>query len=307
MRRFLIVATTCIQLAQAEEYVLPPEDIGVVGQTETEQAAHEDTLSDIARRHGLGFDQIVKANPNVDPWLPGTGTIITLPKRHVLPDAPREGIVINVPEMRLFYYPKPKAGELPKLLTYPVSIGRLDWKTPLGLTTVAAKVTNPTWTPPETIRREHAAQGEILPAVVPAGPDNPLGQYALRLGVRGYLIHGTDKAWGIGMRVTHGCMRLYPENIETLFKEVSVGTPVRLVSQPFKVGWLSGILYLQVFQPLEEEEQTLVEQNTHIRLLAKAVEGRPRGSYQIDGEAIRRTVANKMGLPIPVGREILAD
>ncbi|CAK0741500.1 putative L,D-transpeptidase YcfS [Gammaproteobacteria bacterium] len=307
MRRILIVAFVCIQLAKAEEYVLPPEDIGVVGQTETEQAAHEDTLSDIARRHGLGFDQIVKANPNVDPWLPGTGTIITLPKRHVLPDAPREGIVINLPEMRIFYYPKPKAGELPKLITYPVSIGRLDWKTPLGLTTVAAKVTNPTWTPPETIRREHAEQGEILPAVVPAGPDNPLGQYALRLGVRGYLIHGTDKAWGIGMRVTHGCMRLYPENIEALFKEVSVGTPVRLVSQPFKVGWLAGILYLQVFQPLEEEEQTLIEQNAAVRLLTKAVEGRPRGSYQIDGEAVRRTIVSRMGLPIPVGREVLAD
>ncbi|CAK0751039.1 putative L,D-transpeptidase YbiS [Gammaproteobacteria bacterium] len=293
-----------VQAVPAASYVLPPDDVGVVGQIETVQTVYEDTLADIARRYSLGFEEITKANPKVDAWVPGVGTTVVLPKRHILPDTPREGIVLNLPEMRSYFYPKPKKGEPPVVLTYPVSIGRLDWKTPLGLTSVVAKITNPTWTPPETIKREHAAEGDILPDVVPAGPENPLGLYALRLGTTGYLIHGTDKPWGIGMRVTHGCMRLYPEDIELLFKEVPVGTVVRLINQPFKAGWLAGTLYLQVYSPLEEDQETLVEENAVIKLLSKVLEGRPKGSYRMDGEAIRRAVTEQRGVPTPVGIEL---
>jgi len=285
-------------------YPLPPDDVGLVGKVETEQTVYEDTLADIARRHSLGFDEITKANPKIDAWLPGIDTVVVLPTRHIFPDTPREGIVLNMPEMRLYYYPKPKKGETPKVITYPISIGRFDWKTPLGVTSVVGKITNPTWTPPETIRKEHAAEGDILPDVVPAGVDNPLGLYALRLGTSGYLVHGTDKPWGIGMRVTHGCIRLYPEDIEALFKEVPVGTTVRLVNQPFKIGWLAGVLYLQVFTPLEEDKETLIEENVAIKLLTKAVEGRPKGSYRIDGEAVRRAITEQRGVPTPVGMEL---
>lgn len=284
----------------AIEYVLPPDDVSIIGQDDFEIATYQDTLSDIARRHSLGFNEIVKANPKVDTWLPGAGTKVTLPKRRILPDTPREGIILNLPEMRIYYYPKPKDNETPVVITYPVSIGRVDWKTPLGLTSIVAKVKNPTWTPPETIRREHAAEGDILPDVVPAGENNPLGLYALRLGKAGYLIHGTDKPWGIGMRVTHGCMRLYPEDIEALFEKVPVGTPVRLVNQPFKVGWLAGILYLQIFQPLEEDEERLTEENELINLLNKAVEGR---QYKVDGKAIVRAKQEQSGLLVEVGKE----
>ncbi|CAK0759757.1 L,D-transpeptidase ErfK/SrfK [Gammaproteobacteria bacterium] len=292
-----------IDVVPAVSYLLPPDDVSIVGQDEIEQAVYKDTLSDIARRHSLGFNEITKANPDISPWLPGAGTKVVLPKRRILPDTPREGIVLNLPEMRIYYYPKPKDNETPVVITYPVSIGRMDWKTPLGLTSVVAKIKNPTWTPPETIKREHAAEGDILPDVVPAGENNPLGLYALRLGKAGYLIHGTDKPWGIGMRVTHGCMRLYPEDIEVIFQQVSVGTPVRLVNQPFKAGWLAGILYLQVFPPLEEDAERLAEENELTNVLTKAVAGRPKGSYRINGEAILRAKEEQKGLLSEVGRE----
>ncbi len=303
---FLSVALIQTGWATPYTYVLPPDDVGVVGQVESERALDNDTLLDVARRHGLGFEEMINANPKVDIWVPGVGTPLELPTRHVLPDAPREGIVINLPEMRLYYYPKPKQNEVPTVVTYPVSVGRMDWRTPLGLTSVVSKVTNPTWTPPETIRKEHAMKGDILPSVVPAGEDNPLGLFALRLGVQGYLIHGTDKPWGIGMRVTHGCMRLYPEDIETLFKVVPVGTPVRLINQPFKVGWLAGVLYLQIFPPLEEDRGQLIEANVLVKLISNALEGRKR--YHIDSEAIQRATNeirltdpdDQHGFPIPI-------
>jgi lipoprotein-anchoring transpeptidase ErfK/SrfK len=173
------------------------------------------------------------------------GTRVILPTQHILPDTPREGLVLNLPEMRLYYYPKPSTGKPRTVVTFPVSIGRMDWATPLGLTRVTAKVINPVWYPPASIRAEHEQEGQALPPEVAAGPDNPLGQYALQLGRPGYLIHGTDRPYGIGMRATHGCIRLYPEDIQRLFEEVPVGTPVRIVNQPYKAGWYRGVLYLR--------------------------------------------------------------
>lgn len=239
--------------AQATIYPLPPPDTDVVGQVKVMYAAKDDTLVDIARRHGLGYDEIVHANPGLDRWAPGEGTPIVLPTRHILPNTPREGIVLNIAEMRLYYYPKAGVGEDRTVVTYPVSIGRMDWKTPMGLTKVVAKDIDPPWRPPAAIKAEHAAEGDILPDVVPGGPDNPLGRFAMRLGVPGYLIHGTNKPYGIGMRVTHGCVRMYPEDIERLFGMVPVGTPVRLVDQPVKVGRLNGALLLEAHEPLEED------------------------------------------------------
>lgn len=284
----------------AETLPLPPADVDLIGQVRVIKALHEDTLLDIARRYHLGHDEIIIANPDVDRWLPGDGTPVTLPTRYILPVAERKGIVLNVPEMRIYYFPKVKTGEPPVVKTYPVSVGRMDWNTPLGIAKVAAKVKDPAWRPPASIRAEAAARGEILPEVVPAGPNNPLGQFALRLSVPGYLIHGTDKPWGIGMRVTHGCLRLYPEDSETIYHEVDVGTQVQIVNQPVKVGWASGILYMEVHPPLDEDitrKNTLM--NIALDVLDSALMNR---RIAVSGSAIKKAVEEQTGKPVPISR-----
>ncbi len=237
----------------ARTFVLPPDGTDVIGSVDYVYAKYEDTLVDIAREWGLGYEEIVRANSDLDPWLPGAGAKVILPTQYVLPQAPREGIVVNISEMRLYYYPESGENELRQVVTYPISVGRVDWMTPLGLTKIVKKRKDPTWRPPASIRQEHAANGDPLPEVVPPGPDNPLGKFALNLGIPGYLIHGTNRPAGVGMQVTHGCIRLYPENIETLFKSVDVGVKVRLVDQPYKVGWLNGELYLEAHEALGQD------------------------------------------------------
>ncbi len=258
-----------------------PSDCDLVGEFEEVAARRDDTLIDLARRYSLGYEEVVNANRGVDPWLPGEGTLVRLPLRRVLPDAPREGIVINLPEHRLYYFPPAKPGEPRVVVTYPVSVGKMDWSTPLGLTRIASKIKDPPWYPPESVRMEHAARGDILPKVVPPGPDNPLGLYAMRLAIQGgsYLIHGTNKPAGVGMQVTHGCMRLYPEHIEEFFKMVAVDTPVRIVNQPHKVGWSGGRLYVEVHPPLEATSSAVVDpdRNSLARLVANAVRQHPAG------------------------------
>ncbi len=241
--------------AQAESFLLPADGSDLVGEMRSAVTGRKDTLLDVARRFSLGYEEIQNANPGVDVWLPGTGTPVALPKRRLLPMAPREGIVINLPEHRLYYYPVPRPGEPAVVWSFPVSIGKMDWNTPLGMTRIVSKTRNPTWTPPKSVREEHARRGDILPAVVPAGPDNPLGLFAMRLGIPGgaYLIHGTNRPAGVGMQVTHGCMRLYPEDIERLFELVPVNTPVRIVNQPYKFGWHEGQLWVEAHPGLKED------------------------------------------------------
>lgn len=223
--------------AHGREFTLPPGAGDLVGQEDYLTGAKADTLADVAREFGLGHQEIRIANPAVEFWLLPDDARVLLPRRHVLPDAVREGIVLNVPEMRLYYYPQACAADQPcRVQTYPVSIGRMDWKTPLGTTRVTAKVENPSWTPPESIRQEAAAEGKQLPAVVPPGPDNPLGAHALYLDLPGYRIHGTNRPYGVGMRVTHGCVRMYPEDIASLFGQVEVGARVQILDQPVKFG-----------------------------------------------------------------------
>ncbi|MDH3638440.1 MAG: L,D-transpeptidase family protein [Gammaproteobacteria bacterium] len=279
-------------------YILPPLDEQLIGSVQYVSARRDETLLDIARRHGVGHNEIKLANPGVDMWLPGEGTQVLLPTRYILPDAPREGIVLNVPEMRLYYYPKPQPGERPVVQTYPISIGRGDWETPLGTTTVVTKTPNPTWRPPESIKQEHAARGEPLPDAVPPGPDNPLGKYALRLGLPGYLIHGTNRPFGIGMRVTHGCVRMYPEDIDVLFEEVAVGTPVHIVHQPFKIGWALGIPYFEAHPPFGEDQtpNTAANLTPIIRTLIRyggAIEA-------IDFQVAQKEARAPTGVPLPV-------
>ncbi|MEQ8207246.1 MAG: L,D-transpeptidase family protein [Woeseia sp.] len=239
------------QPSSAEVYDLPPEGTDVIGAVTTVRARADDTLIDIARRHGLGYEDIVIANPDVDVWLPGEGTEILLPTRFVLPPGPRRGVVLNLPEYRLYYYPKVAAGEKPVVMTFPMSIGRMDWETPLGITRVTEKVKNPVWYPPDSVRAEHAAEGRPLPRVVPAGPDNPMGSRKMRLDIPGYLIHGTNRPAGVGMRVTHGCIRMFPEDIEYLFEHVAINTEVTIINAPVKMGWDGDELVLEAHRILD--------------------------------------------------------
>jgi L,D-transpeptidase ErfK/SrfK len=240
--------------SRAEIYELPPDGYDVVGALATIAAREEDTLVDIARRHGLGYHDIVGANRGVNVWVPGEGTEVVLPTRFVLPPGPRQGIVLNLPEYRLYYYPEPVDGEPAYVMTYPISIGRMDWDTPLGATSVISKVRNPSWYTPQSVRDEHAADGRPLPRIVPPGPQNPLGKHAMRLGLPGYLIHGTNRPAGVGMRVTHGCIRMFPEDIEFLFPNVDVNTPVRIINEPVKLGWFGNELVMEVHPVLESSE-----------------------------------------------------
>ncbi|MDG4595694.1 MAG: L,D-transpeptidase family protein [Candidatus Contendobacter sp.] len=300
--RWLLLGWLTTGAAQATVYPLPPPGTDVIGQVKVMYATKDDTLVDIARRFGLGYDEIVHANPGVDRWAPGEGTPIVLPTRYILPDTPREGIILNIAEMRLYYYPKANSGEERTVITYPVSIGRMDWKTPMGLTKVVAKDIDPPWRPPATIKAEHAAEGDILPDVVPGGPDNPLGRYAMRLGVPGYLIHGTNKPYGIGMRVTHGCVRMYPEDIERLFGMVPVGTPVRLVDQPVKVGRLNGQLMVESHAPLEEDNLPikLTLEQAHQAVIAKT----GPDMVGVDQATLELAVEQFSGIPVPISAPV---
>ncbi len=250
-KALLLLTFLMAQTTLGATYDMPPDGSDVVGEISVTTATFDDTLLDIARRHGVGYQDIVRANPEVNVWLPGEGTDVILPTQFVLPSGPREGIVLNLAEYRLYYFPKPAAGETAKVITYPISIGRQDWETPIGVTKIVAKAVNPSWYPPQSVREEHAAEGRPLASVVPPGPDNPLGKHAMRLGLPGYLIHGTNKPAGVGMRVTHGCLRMFPEDIESLFDLVSINTRVRIINEPVKIGWRADELVMEVHPVLE--------------------------------------------------------
>ena len=245
--------------ARAAQYVVPSSADAVVGEDRSVETVYEDTLYDLARTYGLGSEELIRVNPDIDPWLPGAGKKVIIPGRHILPPGPREGIVVNLPEHRIYYYPPPKHNGPRLVITYPVSIGKMDWRTPLGLTHVTAKQKDPTWYPPESVRQEHLKDGDPLPASVPPGPKNPLGAYALRLaaGKGTYLIHGTNNPVAVGLAVTHGCIRMYPEDVAALFPLIPVGTPVRLVNEPVKVAWIDGELLLEAHPPIDSEGQSV--------------------------------------------------
>jgi L,D-transpeptidase ErfK/SrfK len=283
---------------RTDRFVLPSEDTELVGTVQVVFAHKEDTLPDFARRYGLGHNEIVAANPDVDPWLPGQGTRVVLPTQFVLPDAPRQGLVVNLASQRLFYYPPRKEGEPQVVITHPIGIGREGWRTPQGSLRVAQKIENPVWRVPASIHKEHAARGDRLPAVVRAGPDNPLGAYAMRLSRPSYLIHGTNKPFGIGMRVSHGCIQLYPEDIARLFPDVPVGTPVRIVNQPYLAGWRDGTLYLEAHPPLAEESQRW---KGSLKPMEKAVQTKIKESPDVvDWQKAQEVARAARGLPVAI-------
>ena len=261
-------------------------------------AKQEDTLLDVAREYDIGQNEILLANPNVDRWLPRAGTRVKIPTSRLLPDTPHEGLVLNLPEFRLYYYRKADRNQPATVTTHPISIGRVDWNTPLGKTKVGGKTENPVWIPPQSIKEEHAADGDILPDVYPAGPDNPLGLYALRLDLPGYLIHSTNKPYGVGMRVSHGCIRMYPEDIEKLYPEIKVGTPVYIVNQPIKVGWSNETLYIEVYPNLEDEARNYEEKlDAALDLIERANHGE---IPVLNGEKLREALEQSNGLPVAI-------
>lgn len=289
----------------SHEFSYDPAREDVIGTLQVITANKEDTLSDIARRFNLGYEEIVSANPGVDPWLPGAGTQIVIPTQFVLPDAPRNGIVVNLAAMRLFYFPKSKAGKPKQVITHPLGIGRVEWKTPEGTTKIASKKENPAWIPTPSIRKEHAQNGDPLPAVVPPGPDNPMGTHVLKLAWPNYAIHGTDKPPSIGLRGSHGCLRMYPEDIVRIYSEVPVGTPVRVVNQPHLFGWRGRELYLQAYPVLEDDKRN------HGKLLKKSLSTarstpkaklNARSQAKINQALLNEVIRNSRAFAIPVTR-----
>ncbi|WP_290649725.1 L,D-transpeptidase family protein [Aquisalimonas sp.] len=282
---------------------LPDADVDVIGETKTVEARYEDTLLQIGRRHGVGYKEIRRANPDVNVWLPGEGTEVTIPTRFILPPGPREGIVVNLPEMRLYYYPEPGPDGKRVVETYPISIGRMDWSTPTVETEVTVRLENPAWFPPESVRERVEAQGRTLPRRVEPGPDNPLGQYAIGLDIPGYFIHGTNRPAGVGMRATHGCIRMFPEDIESIVYRVNRGTPVRILNNPFKAGWSAdGELYLQAYPGLTEDEDELSDMGVRpaVKTVAEQLRERPA---RVDYERLKQVAAEAAGRPQSITRQ----
>jgi L,D-transpeptidase ErfK/SrfK len=265
----------------------------VIGRLRSVRLERGDTLPDIARHFSLGLNGLSAANPGVDVWVPEVGKRITLPMSFILPDAPRKGIVINLATMRLFQYREYKTSLA--VLTYPVGVGTEERPSPQGLMRVERKVSRPTWHVPASIARDHLKKGDPLPASVPPGPLNPLGEYALYLSAQSYLIHGTNKPASIGLRATNGCFRLYPEDVKRLYESTPVKSPVTIVHQPYLLGQSNGVMYLEVHASAEETDSAELDR---IYRKLKALEkesGRP-----LDWSRVKKVLAEASGIPVPI-------
>ena len=287
--------------ARALTFPLPEAGNSLVGKIQYVAARQEDTLLDIARRFDLGFNELVAANPGVDPWLPGEGTRLLVPTRFVLPPRPWRGIVINLVEMRLYYFPEPESGERGEVITYPVGIGREGWSTPLGEFSITDKILHPSWTAPASIIEEMVAEGLTVQRMIPPGPDNPLGDFALMLSEPGYMLHGTNRPFSIGMRVSHGCIRLYPEDIEQLFARVPRKITVRIENEPYKVGTENGVLFLEAHAPLSEQKNQQGVSLTTV--VSQVVRVANRQLPAADWDRIMAVANRHSGVPVPIVRQ----
>ncbi|WP_141689700.1 L,D-transpeptidase family protein [Aeromonas sp. EERV15] len=287
----------CAAPVQAKRYPLPPADSRLVGELEDYIIQQDEHLELVGKHTQIGFLALLEANPGVDPYLPKPGTRLTLPTQMLLPDVPREGIVINLPELRLYYFPKGKS----EVIVLPIGIGDIGRETPEMTTTVIEKNPDPTWVPGPMVRKSWLEQkGITLPAVVPPGPENPLGKFAMRLGYgkRDYLIHGTNKDFGVGLRVSAGCIRLRPDDIEALFKMVPIGTPVRVINQPVKVAIEpDGRRWLEVHSPLSRTEEEL--ENGAPLVLSPAIE-HFIAAPEVAQDEVSAALDSKNGLPRPI-------
>ncbi len=312
MRRlvwFFLSVFGSLGVAQANEYPLREDGADIFGQVERIRTRYEDTLIQIARRYSLGYEELLRVNQGVDPWLPGEGTEVLIPGQRLLPPGEREGIVVNLPEHRLYYFPKPKKKEeTPTVLTYPVSVGKMDWRTPIGSTKIVSKQKNPSWTPPKSVHEERRRLGEPpLPSVVPPGRDNPLGAHAMRLAIPGgsYLIHGTNNPDAVGMAVTHGCLRMYPEDIATLFERVPVGTKVTLIDEPVKMTKIDGEVWLEVHPPIDDQGRAVAVSLEVFEVRLDALLG--ESEVMINWDIALETLREARGIPVVIGLELLPE
>jgi L,D-transpeptidase ErfK/SrfK len=258
----------------------------------------DDTLYDIARYNGLGITELRTANPGIDPWLPPLGQEIVLPTAHLLPSGPRRGIVINLGDQRLYVF----GSQADDVSSYPIGIGHAATATPVGTTTVVRKRENPTWIPPASIREAQPT----LPAAVAPGPGNPLGKHALDLGWPSYVVHGTNRPYGIGRRISHGCIRLRADDIAQVFKEVAIGTPVRVVDEPVKLGWSEGELFLEA-HPTQDQADQIDETGSFTfagygDLMGRVAEAAGKQSKRIDWNLVRRVADQRRGVPVRITR-----
>jgi L,D-transpeptidase ErfK/SrfK len=282
-------------LAWALTYPMPTHG-DIVGEVKVIRAEHEDTFVELARKYDVGYYELVDANPGVDPWIPGEGTRVVIPTQFILPQGIRDGIIINLAELRLYYFDKANN----TVSTFPVGIGSEYWPTPtMTNEKITAKEKDPSWRVPPSIMREHENAGQPIQAVWGPGPDNPLGAYAMRTSHPGILIHGTDTPVGIGRRVTHGCVRMYPEDIEALFYKVPVGTPLQVVHIPVKAGWEDGKLYVELHKPLDGYPAQKVEVKP---VIMEAVNAGPKsGTPVVDWDLVEKLSRHHPGIPQQIG------
>ena len=296
----LLVASVALP-ASANSWPLPPPGSRLVGENRFHVVENNGgSLESIAKKYNVGFLALLQANPGVDPYVPRAGSVLPIPLQTLLPDVPREGIVLNLAELRLYYYPPGKN----MVTVYPIGIGQLGGTTvtPTMVTTVSDKRANPTWTPTANIRARYKAQGIDLPAVMPAGPDNPMGHHAIRLAAYGgvYLLHGTNADFGIGMRVSSGCIRLRDGDIKALFDQVTPGTKVTIINTPIKASVEpNGVRLVEVHQPLSEhiddDPQTLpIVLNASMQAFSQ--------NANTDAAVMNKVMDVRSGMPVDVTR-----
>lgn len=280
---------------------LPTNGDNIVGHLQWTQALPGDTFSSIGRRYDIGYYELVEANPGINPDNPPPGTVIVVPTRFILPSVPRQGLVVNLTELRIYFYP----ANSNKVVTYPIGIGREGWDTPVGLMHIIEKTVNPTWYVPDSIRKAREADGVILPKFIPPGPENPLGGYRMRLSKPTYLIHGTNDYRGVGRRSSSGCMRMFPEDVEDLFARVKVKTPVNVLDMAYKAGWENNQLYLETHVPLQEQMGTLATDNGTMEKVV-SVEATKEPSVQIDWDLAKYIARLQNGIPQRITKNSLS-
>lgn len=299
-RTVQLVSTLVLGLSTAAQAMilnLPSNGDNVVGKIRQAYSQSGDTLFKIGRRYDIGYYEMIEANPGINPnHRLGRNTRVVIPSRFILPGKTRKGIVINLSELRLYYF----FADGERVLTEPIGIGRVGWSTPTGKTKVIEKKKDPAWHPPEAVREEAASKGYILPDVWPPGKDNPLGQYMMRLGWYSYLIHGTNRPEGVGKRVSAGCIRMFPEDIENLFHIVKVGTPVTIVAQPIKIGWQGSKFLVEVHKPLEEKGE-IVESDT-IKMVTEMTNNVKDKPVRLRWSAALKEIQRQSGIPVEVGK-----
>lgn len=280
--------------AHALQLPRPPESSFLIGQVASHQVKAGESIASIARDYDLGYYELLQANPHVDPKQLPEGTQLVIPSQFLLPNVPREGIIINLGTMRLFYFPK----DQPVFYTYPVGIGKQDWSTPLGHLSIIEKIANPVWRVPKSIYDYRQQQGDPVPKMMPAGPDNPLGEFALRLSKPTYLIHGTNEPASVGVRSSAGCIHLYPEDIRELFGMINVGEAVLVINEPYQAAWDNNVLYVQAYLPLAEQREALADADQVSKALLAPL---TPDITLVNWEQALQTLADHTGLPTAVG------